>query len=291
MKIVVASGIGDFSWVWSKLCQLDCEFHVGVAQTGGPLRLVQLLDLLPKVKAHSKVPMSFAQLKQLGVPSPTTIVGLDQIWREKGVVYTEANTHIETGNRIETWIPEIPIDYHYDINIPQQYVDIALAFMVESPFVVLYTSQIATSTAWCGWLSTQWVQFMELLRKRVGDISFVLVGAAWDVDMATQIEAQVKPLHLKFHNLVNKLHLGSTLHLMNLAKYTVAFPSGIAVLSDVICSPATMFWPKALPHINMVGKFADPESISSGRFHETFFCDPKVLVDWIVGEYKLADKL
>jgi hypothetical protein len=293
VNVVVASGIGDFSWAWSKLCNLNCNYHVGIAQTGGPMRLAPFLELLPKVKSHSRVKMDFAQLKAHGVPANTSIDRLTVLRDTEGDVYTEANSHIETGNRIESWLPEIPVDYHYDIHIKPEHAEDALKYCIPSPFVVLYTSQISTATTWKGWLPTQWVEFMTEFRKKIGDVYFVIVGAVWDVDMAAQITAlaAAKKSKIRVHNLVGQLHIGSTLHLMNLAKYTVAFPSGIAVLCDVICAPATMFWPKILPHINMVGKFADPESIASHRFYEPFFCEPSGLVNWLRDVYKMKDHL
>lgn len=290
MTVIVASGIGDFSWVWSKICRLDCDFHIRIAQTGGPSRLLPFVELLPKVSSVGVVRMNFQQLRSKGVSACTNLAQLESL-RQQGPISIEANTHLETGNRIETFLPEIPIDYHYDIRISKEHVDQALALIPGYPFLCIFTSAVGTAKAWNAWLPNEWANFLIMFRENVADIPVVHLGARWDMNMAVEVEKLAKLHGLKYVNLVGKTHIAAALHIMSLSSYFLAFPSGMAVLADVICAPATMFWPKIAPHIHMVHKFADPESTSSGRFHEQFFVPPAEYLNWLVNTYKIKDKL
>ncbi len=288
LKIVVPSGIGDFSWIYSKFSNLSVMLEVSIADMGPP-RLEPLTQILPKVCDVHHLRMGFPELRKRAVRTEVTLNELDQMRRAGELVYVESNSHLEAGIRIERWVPQLPVNHHYEIRIDKEYVDKALSVVPKEPFVVIFAAAMATAKAWNAWMPQQWVEFMCLFRKEFGDLAFVIIGAAWDAPMGQQIHQLSVQNHLKVTNLVSQTHIAASIHIISLSKYFVAFPSGMGILSDVICAPATMFYPQALP--KMPGSYADPESTKSLRFHERFFCPPADLIAWLRDVYKIKEKL
>lgn len=289
MTVVVPSGIGDFSWSYSKLCHLTCKLDVQVAQTGGPLRLAPYAKILPKVRGVSRRRMNWPELKAQAIPSETTLAQLNAM-REGGEVFIETNSHLESNRHLRDWLPELPINHHYDINIPKDDVEGASNLVPDGPFITLFASSIATSRAWKAWQQKEWVRFMDLIRRHLGDIEFVLVGAQWDTDLGRLIATEAKQAKLKLTNLVSMTTAGMVIHIISLSKYFVAFPSGLGILADVICAPATMFYADIAAHRGIMGNWADEESLNTLRYHERIFCPPEEYASWLLHTYKLKEK-
>jgi len=289
MTVVVPSGIGDFSWSYSKLCSLSCKLKVEVAQTGGPLRLAPYAKILPKVRDVTRRRMSWPELKAQAIPASTTLAELDAL-RQAGEVFIETNSHLESGKHLREWLPDLPINHHYDIKIPKDDVESASKLAPSEPFIAIFSSSIATSRAWKAWQEKEWVRFMDLVRRHLGDIQFVLVGAPWDLDLGRLIESAAKQANLRLTNLVSLTTAGMVVHLISLSKYFVAFPSGLGILADVICAPATMFYANIAPHKGIMHNWADSESIKTLRYHERIFCPPEEYATWLLHTYKLKDK-
>lgn len=293
MKIVVPSGIGDFSWMYSKLVNLSCMLDVEVAQTGGPLRLKPYADILPKISSVSHRKMSWNQLKSIAISAETTLEQLDEL-RRAGPVFMETNSHLEAGRHLKDWLPCLnPIRHHYDVRIPQQDAVDAAKLVPKGPFIALFASSLGTSGAWKTWQQNEWVHLMMLIREHVGDIEFVLVGAKWDVDLGKLIEAEAKKKNLNFTNLVDTTtgRAGMVLHIISLSSYFIAFPSGLGILADVIEAPATMFYARVAAHEGIIHNWADPESVESLRYYESMFVPPAEYAQWLFHTYKLKDKL
>jgi ADP-heptose:LPS heptosyltransferase len=290
MKVVVPSGIGDFSWSYSKLCHLTCKLAVEVAQTGGPLRLAPYAKILPKVRSVGRRSMHWPELKAQAIPAGTTLAELNNMRESELDVFIETNSHLESNKHLRDWLPELPINHHYDINIPKEDVEGASNLVPDGPFIALFASSIATSRAWKAWQEKEWVRLMDLIRRHLGDVDFVLVGAQWDTDLGARIEKEAKQAKLKFTNLVSMTTAGMVIHIISLSKYFVAFPSGLGILADVICAPATMFYANIAPHHGIMGNWADAESIKSLRYHERVFCPPEEYSSWLLHTYKLRER-
>lgn len=290
MNIVVPSGIGDFSWSYSKLCNLSCVFDVEVAQTGGPIRLAPYTQILPKVSTVTHRKMSWDQLRKIAIPSETTLEQLNSL-RSAGPVFMETNSHLESNRHLKDWLPDLPIKHHYSMKIPSNDAEAAAHLAPKNPFIAIFASSCGTSRAWNTWQQKEWVKLMSLIHQNVGDIRFVLIGAEWDKDLGLLIEREAKAAGLPFDNLVGETSIGMCLQIITLSNYFIAFPSGLGILADVLCAPATMFYAHVGAHEGIIHNWADPESIQSLRYYESMFIPPEQYAQWLLNTYKLKDKL
>lgn len=287
LLIRVAPGIGDFSWLYSKLSTLKVPLAIQ-ACSGGPVRMAPFADILPWVQHTSYSKLDFSTLRRRALPSGTTKAQLLEYFPNK-LVNLEINTHLEGGNRIEKWMPELGTDYHYDITITDDRYEQALEVMPYKGYICIFASGISQIRNWKGWDERAWLAFMLDFRKRIADMPFVLIGAEWDKELGARIESRAKQHKIPFTNLTGMLHIGASLYIIKSSEYFVSFPSGLGILSDVLDHPATMFYSTAL--INMPGAYADPKNIESGQFNELLFCPPENLVTWLIEEYDFRNKL
>ena len=287
IKINVPTGIGDFSWVYSKLLALNIPMEVIVAR-GHPPRLVPLAELLPGVCSMVVGDVGYEVIDKLKVDAKTTKRQLLD-WPEGEVIPISANRHLEQGNRIETWLPELPVSHHYPINIPQRHVDTAEALLPKEDFVCIFAANKNTCEAWDGWMAPQWCEFMQSFRKRVGDLPFVLIGASWDIGLGSEIAHGAERAGVPLLDLTGRTVLGVSFHIVKRSKYFIAFPSGMAIYGHVLNHPTTMFYPDCLQ--GMIGTFDSPTARATNSFHETPFCTPSVLMDWLVDVYDIKNKI
>lgn len=290
MNVVVPSGIGDFSWSYSKLCNLSCLFDVEVAQTGGPLRLAPYAQILPKVETVGHRRMSWEQLKKAAIPAETTLEQLDS-FRQAGTVFIETNSHLEANRHLRDWLPDLPIKHHYEIRIPKDDAVKAAALAPKDPFIAIFASSVETSRAWNTWQEKEWVKLMNLIQRNAGPVEFVLLGANWDRNLAVRIEREARMANVPFSNLVGETTIGMCLQIITLSSYFIAFPSGLGILADVLCAPATMFYAHVGAHEGIIHNWADPESIQSLRYFESMFIPPEEYAKWLLHTYNLKDEL
>ena len=288
LKIIVPPGLGDFSWLYSKLVGLNIKLEVTISAGGFP-RLVPLCDILPNVSTSgNSLGMSFPQLRAKAVPST---IGVAQLLKlgENGPVHLEINTQLEHGLYARDWMPELPMNYHYPMAIPQVDIQRATALVPKMPFVAVFAAALSTAQTWKGWMPEDWCRFFQLFMGEFGPMNFVIVGAAWDVPMADGIEKLCNAANVPVTNLVNTTNVGEVVHVISLSTYFVSFPSGLGVLANVVDTPATMFYPVNLQQ--MIGKWADPETIADLSFYESVFLSPQAYVEWLRDGYHMRDHL
>ena len=271
MRIIVPSGIGDFSWIYAKLSTLHTMLDVAVVR-GGYRRLLPYLEILPYVENRSETEERYAHLLPVSMPWYTTKEQLLEAGKQAPLAIA-ANQHLEAGNDLESWLPDIECDYHYAINaLPEHRKQASAAMEGIERYHVIFTASLDSRAIWHGWTAEDWMTYIKEFDKLHGEVTPVLVGAEWDLKVCNMLEAQIIASGRKCRNLCAKLHIGATLEVMKKAIYVAAFPSGIAITANVINAPAMMFWPKSLEA--MMHSFADPADIESGRFVETLFIDP-----------------
>ena len=275
LQVLTYPGIGDFSWCYSKLVSLGRPLEIiyrlpkKAQRQNAPVhhRLTPLLELLPLVTSWKHEPLSPKVLDQ----PPPNLERLKEIPR----THFALNVHLEHGNRIETYAPELETNFHYDLNIPQTAVERAEKLLEgRKDFLLLYPSAKANVENWRGWGPWKWAEFVKLYRAAHGPTPVVVTGAAWDRDLSDRVAAQVGDDVL---NLTGQTVLASTLEIVRRSKYFVAFPSGLAIMATVIRKPVFMFYPKHLKP--MIPAWADPEDIKSKRYQGDLWIDPPAVLE------------
>jgi hypothetical protein len=257
---VVPPGIGDFAWIYMKLCNLPYPVNIEISsptdQSGTPQlrRCSPFLELLPKIKSH----------RYLDYP-----VWLDDDYRELdyGRCWIQANLHLENGNRIEDFLPELETALHFEMRLPE-------IKDSDRGKIILYTASLKANLNWQGWDFEDWYELLALCGNR----EFVFVGAEWDRDYLNFFE------QFPFNNLVEMRinhPLAEIFALIKNAKCLIGFPSGISILSRILDTPTVMFYPRHLE--KMMYAWDDPESRE--RYYPAIYGEeeakPTRVYEWI----------
>ena len=287
MIIQVPAGIGDFSWIYSKLVTLGEKLNVHVCK-GGPARLAPIAELLPNILSIQYGNFGFGELSKRAIPPHTPKKYLFE-QPIGAAIPMSINRHLEEGYRIEQWLPDVEVNHHYPTVIEDKYVALANSVHHYKDYICIFAANKNTCANWNGWMAPEWTEFMVTFRQEVADLPFVLIGANWDIQLGDEITKMAHSRRVPLVNIIGKTPLAASLHIVRQSKYFVSFPSGMGIMAHVLKQPCTMFYPKALE--KMMGTYISPESRDLMRFHELQFCSPRKLVSWLVHNYKLKEKI
>lgn len=234
MKVYVPPGIGDISWIYSKLGHLpDLEF---VIQDSDPRRSSDFVDLLPGVK----------NLGYEKVPHTTRLPGVDDPPRDGE--FAILNHFLETGHTLARVWPELPTNYHYQLNTTDADRAQAEAVLDGKPAFGIYCSSRKHRADMKFWDTDDWCRFMDKIGGR-----FVVIGAEYD-DRSAEVAKLTGAI-----DTVGKLKIGATIELIRRLDYFFAFPSGLGILADVVKTPCTMwYWGGNRFMMNGRGQYQDP---------------------------------
>lgn len=252
------SGIGDFSWAYSKLCNagpLDYEIA-----DGWPYRTVPYLELLPQVAtakygdftydtivAFEKVneldrDLTWEQLKKLGY----------------GKVLIQPNHHLERGKRLEEWLPDLPTTFHYPIVTTDRHKERARRLLegMPRPLVGISAASYRGSEAWKTWGAEEWKDFLAWWSAEVGG-TVVLLGGFWD-DLTAMLAEE------GYEDLVGKTDVGTMVEVQKILDYYVGFSSGLGVIRTVLGKNVYMFWPDH--QVALSTSWAPPVMLGTGAY-------------------------
>lgn len=145
----------------------------------------------------------------------------------------QANGHLERGEPIETWLPEIPeIDYQYPIRLP-----LLLRDMM-APRILLYPSGTGPNNGFrTGWHRDQWQPILEVLNFHGYRPTFVGANTRDDMEY-------MHSLNLKgdFENLVGQTTLEQYLTLIHWCKVWFGLNSGGGIMAGAMRRRTIVLW-------------------------------------------------
>lgn len=252
----VPGGIGDVSWVYSKLhCLPAMRWEVA---DGWPYRTVPFLSLLPKVAEAAYGEFSYTDIisscnaKGAMWPSTWAIVnGHDR-------VLLEANMHLEAGKRLEDWLPDLECDFHYQINTTDEHkakAEKALEGFAR-PIWGISAASYRGSEAWKTWGFAEWSEFLKKFHERVGG-TIILLGGFWD-DLTSSLSND------GYADLVGRTDIGTAVEVLKRLDGYFGFSSGLGVLMTVLNRKTMMLWPDH--QLALRTSWAPPEMLQSGRY-------------------------
>lgn len=238
MIIGVPSGIGDISWMYSKLMHIGEPLEIEVAD-GWPYRSVPFLELLPKVQRASYGEFQYTHIlameTALGVNEKTTWYELAQ--KQCGKLLIEANRHLEAGKRLEKWLPDLPCNFHYDMITTQEDSDKAdkLLAGLKKPIIGVSAASYRGSESWKTWGFHEWKAFLPWLTAETGG-DILLMGGFWD-DLTSALA------ECGYRDVVGRTTAGVMVELLKKLDGYLGFSSGLGILRTVLSKPVFMLWP------------------------------------------------
>jgi hypothetical protein len=289
-QFCIPAGIGDASWVYSKLSTLGAKIGKEIIVTMPdemPQRGHQLIELLPNVRWGGYVSdrTSWQIITQTLPGEWPAHMGLSPM-NNPGPMNLGCNLWLEMGKKLSEWLPELPTDYHYPIAFRDQ--DRARADQLmrefEGPVVAVYTSNREKSTlkagGWNLWDTQQWLKVLteigeDPLLKGCG---YVVLGAEWDRDRSEDIAGELRQ---KGHQTVLCCGetLGTALLCLGWSQYFVAYPSGMGILANVLGTPGVMLLPWLIAGLEKA--YADPQQMANNLYRAWPSPKPDDVIEWI----------
>lgn len=272
--ITTCAGIGDKIWLLQKLVNQP-DAHDWIIPAGQPQRAHQLAPILPSVirSVTFKDDLGYKMIKKYGYRGN---------WCNTPQEFTlEANTHLEAGKRIESFLPDLATSYRIEWKTTIE--DKLGAGMLESakPLIAIYTSAYQKDARWKGWEAKQWFEFIQLFPK---GYTFVIIGAKFDVGVADQLIPMLDNVSVPYVNTIGQ-PLGVVIEILKRCELFAGFPSGLSILNETLGAGKTlMFYCKHLEP--MINTWADPERIEDGRYKGCLWCSPYKIFDWIKEKWK-----
>jgi len=243
IDIYVPSGIGDISWIYSKISILPRQVRLFISGEGYQ-RSLAYVKLLPNVHAAQYVPVASNQLYSWDAPE--TYAELVD-WPEDKKCPLIANKWLEEGNRLDQFLKDSPTDHYYSLKLSQKAHDQAEKILKDIFYPVgIFMASIPANIRWDGWGPEEWINFLRVLHDQHPFMTFVFLGAYWDVGMFNLLLPYLKLHHLPYINLISKTDLETTLVLLDKLKLLIGFASGLHILNVRGQQNTVMFYPEKL---------------------------------------------
>lgn len=284
--ITLPAGIGDALWVLSKLINSGEKFHFKIPD-GSPQRGKQIFDLLPHVaESCTYTPgLSYAKIAQQNI----AIKGKKWADIKQQSFTLSANTWLENGHRLEKFLPDLSISYSLNYATNQSNKDTAGALLPDTnEYIGIYGSAYSNVRHWGMWGADEWFTLIRLMYSRNRDLSFVIIGAQYDNDLAEILMKKLADFNIPFVNTIGQ-PLSVVVELLKRLAYFIGFPSGLSILNETLGKDGIMFYPDKLAP--MMNAWAHPDRIASGAYKGCQLCSPEQLFDWMKNDYRLFEKL
>lgn len=275
LTVVVPSGIGDVSWLYSKLK------HVGPmlweVSDGWPHRTKPFLELLDGIPGVSYTDVQYHDIvaySQVNMPHKWSDVSPNG-----GRLLIECNSHLEQGKRLEDWLPDLPCDFHYDIRTSTQDEERASRLLegLTEPLWGISAASYRGSEAWKTWGVEDWSQFLDAFNSTFGG-TIILLGGFWDDLTATLADYGYK-------DLVGKTSIGCMVEVLKRLTGYIGFSSGMGVIMTVLNKPTFMMWPSHQCALST--SWAPPEMLEAGTYVAMPWVSPndilRRVMKWVEG--------
>ena len=287
-RILVPSGIGDFSWTWSKLVTTNDQYHIEYIG-GKPDRMFAFLSLLPsdRVLSYSANDNYYTKWNENGelvcvsrdikrFPQLSKINNYSDL-RENQLAFVESNTFLERGNRLEGWLGnEIPkTDFHYKVAG-------ALEKSTKGNYFIVNFSSYGTKKAWGYYEVPSASNLVELIAKKTG-WSPLFIGGTYD-DFTSDIHAELLNRGINAVSLVGKTpDLGCVMALLQQARMYFGACSGLMVLSNILHTPVVTYYPpfNTPPGRHLAGTWHDPAIPYMSLFWEGESKDRELVTEFL----------
>ncbi len=290
-QFIVPMGIGDVSWVYSKIRHLKSmtgrETILYCPAADAPKRGGDLIELLPDVHWGGYIGDEDSQ-SVLSQSLPANWPAKMGTWEFLGSKYRRrlaANMHLESGRKLDEWLPCLPTDYHYTIGIPGGCLSEADDVMKHSgprPIAVYISGRDkdeAIAGGWSLWKEQEWIDFLVDVANtpEASGATFVFIGAEYDRDKTEAVASAIEDAGHGVRRVISR-PLGVALECLRRCSYSFCYPSGIGILANVLRVPGVMLLPWSLA--DLAETYADPCDIAARRYRAWPDPKPDEVLDW-----------
>lgn len=282
--ITTCPGIGDTLFLFQKLINQPEKFHWKIwdgiknGAQAQPQRGHQIFELFPQLtESFEYIPNAgYNKLKRNSYCGSWATA-------PKGEFVLEANSHLESGRPIKSFLPDL--DTSYLLPFPEGE---EIKIDTQRKLIGIYTTSYENAQYMTGWLINEWKEFIELLHNYDPDFHFVFVGAWYDDGLSQEIMKLIPSSW--FTDLIGKTSLSQIAWLLRRFYCFAGFQSGLMIMSELMgCRQTVMLYSQALEQ--MMDTWPDPKRIENHSYKGCTFgsakypLKPEALFDWMK-EYK-----
>lgn len=249
LRVATWLGIGDCHWVCTKLRGLSAlhggrPIHAYVNRSPSHVS-VEYLRLVPAIACameSSSAPVDLGREMPPSHRDPrwSTLEGC-RGWKEFDYLLV-ANGHLERGEPLATWLPELPTDFTYPLALPPAARQRAAALMPERT-ILLYLSGIAANRHFHNHVCSigLWVHVAELLNA-AGFVP-LLIGANTQDDLCYR-DAFLRGAagRARVTDLAGRTSVAEVCALVERSAAWVGLNSGTGIVAAMLGTPTVMLW-------------------------------------------------
>lgn len=258
LKVTVHPGIGDYSWIQSKLVNCGHPLHLQIVEDAKLHRALPYVEMLPNVAKAEYIGTD--DYEALRLCTNANFSDFLKAREEGKRLFISANNWLEQGKRLEEFLPDLDTSFHYEIRTSDQDVEFACKKLPDGEqYLGVYTTAWAGSIRWDGWEVDEWSDFGLRAHRQFPHAIFVMMGADYDRNLSDQVAGRYRAMGLEVINLCGKTTMGQAVELLKRMSCFVAFASGLSVLANVVNVPTVMLYPKKLERL--IYAWPDPTTI------------------------------
>jgi hypothetical protein len=249
LHVALPLGIGDCHWVCAKLRGLsDCHggrpIHAYVNRSPAHLSVgyLELVPMIARAGQSGRAPCNVARELPPSHRDPrwSTLEG-SRGWNGFDYVLV-ANGHLERGDRLETWLPELPTDFSYPLDIPAA-ARARAAALVPAGSILVYLSGVGPNRGFHNHVCSVglWVHVCELLNA-AGFVP-VLIGAHTRDDLGYRDAFLAAAAgRARVRDIVGQTSIAEICAIVQTAAAWVGLNSGTGIVSAMMGVPTVMLW-------------------------------------------------
>lgn len=271
MELTTHPGIGDLSWIYSKLVNCGEELDLIIAEDAKHKRALPFMGLLPNVKSAKYGKKE--DYEYLATCGNNNFSDYKKAEAEGMRLFCSANNYLEKGNRLESFLPDLETDFHYEIKTTEAQKKAAQTLLPDGPYIGIYTSAQLGAQFWNGWQEHEWTDFILRLVHNFPQATPVLYGAKWDFDLSFMVAGLLNRAGVDFVNIVGKtMDMGTAVECLKIFKHNIGFASGMGILANVLNRPVCMLYPDHLE--KLMYSWPCPVSMANNTYVPTLWKRP-----------------
>lgn len=249
LHVALPLGIGDVHWVCTKLRGLSehhggrpIHAHVSKSPNHASVGYLKLVPQIAKAYEDSRAPYNIVSELKPGGYQDKRWATLEGSANWNGFDYVlVANGHLERGEPLATYLPELETEHSYPLDIGAE--DVQYAHGLAPPgSILLYPSGTGPNFGFHRhtWTRAHWARTVHLLNE--AGVEPVLVGANTPDDL-TYCQRVVQAMSgARYEDAVGKTSIPQIMAMIRDAGTWCGLNSGLGIVSAMLGTPTVMLW-------------------------------------------------
>lgn len=244
LNVYSAPGLGDLLWCLNLIYD-NTEKDIHVHTFTRHVNSAYLLKNLPKIKEVSTFNniRSYQEFIRICREKRNEYLKLKDL-NNINEIYIELNTHVDSGNRIETYLPNLKSNF--DLPYQETEINRVLNNYSKKEYIIIYTSSIRNNRMGAShtgtWQFDNWKRIIDLFKNKY---QIIWVGnSKYDIDSYNELKKYYNDLILEADN-----ELSFLIPLFKHSKAFIGYQSGLNCITMQLKSNTYMLYFNCLPKL------------------------------------------